>query len=140
MSAALHESRVGQNAIEMSLEDATRAKIAEGEEAAVVAGDRFVFGPVRLSNGLAPGVLRFTIGYGRKRAGAIGNGSGFNASALRDSTSAWITGGASLRRSRSHGNLSPSTPACSPSPARHRNSRRFSGRERRSRRPRRGRA
>ena len=97
------------NAIEMSPEDAARAKIAEGDEAAIVADGRFVSGAVRLSNGLSPGVLRLSLGYGRKRAGAIGDGVGFNASVLRSSTSPWITRGAMLHRARHGGKLSPST-------------------------------
>ena len=97
------------NAIEMSPEDAARAKIAEGDEAAVVVDGRTVSGPVRISNGLAPGVLRLSLGYGRKRAGAIGDGVGFNTSVLRSSASPWITRGATLSRVGSHGKLPPST-------------------------------
>ena len=97
------------NAIEMSLEDAAREKIAEGDEAAIVADGRVVSGPVRLSNGLASGVLQLSIGYGRRRAGAIGDSVGFNAFVLRTSDSPWITRGASLRRSGARGRLPPST-------------------------------
>ena len=97
------------NAIEMAPEDAARAKIAEGDEAAVVADGRIVSGPVRLSTGLSPGVLRLSLGYGRKRAGAIGDDVGFNASVLRNSTSPWITRGAKLRRAGADGKLPPST-------------------------------
>ena len=97
------------NAIEMSPEDAARAKIAEGDEAAIVADGRFVSGAVRLSNGLSPGVLRLSLGYGRKRAGAIGDDVGFNASVLQSSTSAWITRGAMLHPAGRSGKLPPST-------------------------------
>jgi Fe-S-cluster-containing dehydrogenase component len=97
------------NAIEMSLADAARETIAEGDEAAIVADGRVVSGPVRLSNGLAPGVLQLSIGYGRRRAGAIGDGVGFNASVLRASDSPWITRGAALRRLGAHAKLPPST-------------------------------
>ena len=93
----------------MAPEDAARAKIAEGDEAAIVADGRFVSGPVRLSNGLSPGVLRLSLGYGRKRAGAIGDGVGFNASVLRSSTSPWITRGATLHPAGRAGKLPPST-------------------------------
>jgi Fe-S-cluster-containing dehydrogenase component len=97
------------NAIEMSLDDAAREKISEGDEAALAADGRIVSGPVRLANGLAPGVVRLSIGYGRKRVGAIGDGVGFNASVLRASDSPWITRGALLRRSGARGKLPPST-------------------------------
>ena len=118
------------NAIEMSPEDAAHAKIAEGDEAAIVADGRVVYGPVRLSNGLAPGVLRLSLGYGRKRAGAIGDGVGFNASVLRNSASPRITRGATLRRGGRDGRLRLPPPACLRSPGRRKSSRRFSGRER----------
>ena len=97
------------NAIEMAPEDAARAKIAEGDEAAIVANGRVVSGAVRLSNGLSPGVLRLSLGYGRKRAGAIGDDVGFNASVLQSSTSAWITRGATLNPAGRSGKLPPST-------------------------------
>ena len=97
------------NAIEMAPGDAARAKIAEGDEAAIAVDGRFVSGPVRLSNGLSPGVLRLSLGYGRKRAGAIGDGVGFNASVLRSSTSPWITRGATLHPAGRAGKLPPST-------------------------------
>ena len=89
-------------------EDAAHAKIAEGDKAAIVADGRFVSGRV-VSNGLAPGVLRLSLGYGRKRAGAIGDGVGFNVSILRTSASPWITRGAMLHRTGPDGKLSPST-------------------------------
>ena len=128
------------NAIEMSPEDAARAKIAEGDEAAIVAAGRFVSGAVRLSNGLSPGVLGLSLGYGRKRAGAIGDGVGFNASVLRSSTSPWITRGATLHPAGRPESFRLPPPACSRSPGRRKSSRRFYGPERRSLRPRRNRA
>jgi Fe-S-cluster-containing dehydrogenase component len=97
------------NAIEMSPEDAARTKITQGDEVVIVAGGRSVSGPMRLSNGLAPGVLALSLGYGRKRAGTIGDGVGFNASVLRNTASPWITRGGTLNRVGSDGKLPPST-------------------------------
>ena len=57
--------------------------VEEGDEVEIGADGRSVYGPVRLSNGLAPGVLQLSLGYGRTRAGAIGDGVGFNAAELR---------------------------------------------------------
>jgi len=95
------------NAIEMAASDAGRLDIREGDEVEIVAEERRLSGPVRLANGLAPGVLRITLGYGRTRAGRIGNGLGINAAILRASASPWITRGAALRRVSGDGRLSP---------------------------------
>ena len=95
------------NAIEMAIEDAARLDIREGDEIEIVAEGRRLYGPMRLANGLAPGVLRLTLGYGRTRAGPIGNGLGVNAAVLRSSASPWITRGAALRRISGDGGLSP---------------------------------
>ena len=97
------------NAIEMAPADAARLGLAQGDEAAVGEGDRIVHGPVRFSNGLASGVLALSLGYGRRRAGAIGQGVGFDVNALRASASPWITHGASLRRVGRDGKPPPST-------------------------------
>ena len=95
------------NAIEMAVSDAGRLNIREGDEVEIVAEERRLSGPVRLANGLAPGVLRITLGYGRTRAGRIGNGLGVDAAVLRSSASPWITRGAALRRVSADGRLSP---------------------------------
>ena len=73
------------------------------------AGARSLFGPMRLSNGLAPGVLQLSLGYGRKHAGAIGDDIGFNVALLRTTSSPWIAEGVSVRRIGPNGRLSPAT-------------------------------
>ena len=95
------------NAIEMAAADAGRLGIREGDEVEIVAEGRRLSGPVRLANGIASGVVRITLGYGRTRAGRIGNGLGIDAAILRSSASPWITRGAALRRVSADGCLSP---------------------------------
>ena len=95
------------NAIEMAIEDARRLDVREGDEVEIVAEGRRLYGPMRLANGLAPGVLKLTLGYGRTGAGRIGNGLGVNAAVLRASASPWITRGATLSRASADGRLSP---------------------------------
>jgi Fe-S-cluster-containing dehydrogenase component len=97
------------NAVEMSLEDAKRLGIKEGDEVEVSDGERSLFGPMRLSNGLAQGVVQLSLGYGRSHAGAIGNGVGFNVAVLRSAASPWITRNVALRRVGPNGRLSPAT-------------------------------
>jgi Fe-S-cluster-containing dehydrogenase component len=97
------------NAVEMAPEDANRLGIKEGDEVEIRAGARSLFGPMRLSNGLAPGVLQLALGYGRKLAGAIGDDIGFNVALLRTTSSPWIAEGVSVRRIGPNGRLSPAT-------------------------------
>jgi molybdopterin-containing oxidoreductase family iron-sulfur binding subunit len=49
--------------------------------------------PVWVLPGHAPGAVTLPLGYGRQRAGRIGNGIGFNAYAIRTSAHPWITTG-----------------------------------------------
>ena len=97
------------NAVEMSLADATNLGVEEGDEVEVSASGRTIFGPVRLSNGAAPGVIALSLGYGRTRAGAIGDGVGFNAARLQSSDSRWISRGVTVRKVGRNGRLPPST-------------------------------
>ena len=97
------------NAVEMAPEDANCLGIKEGDEVEIRSGAHSLFGPMRLSNGLAPGVLQLSLGYGRKHAGAIGDDVGFNVALLRTTSSPWISEGMSVRRIGSSGRLSPAT-------------------------------
>ncbi len=107
MPAAVLEGGVGQCNRDGRLRTRAASSIREGDEVEIVAEGRRLSGPVRLANGLAPGVLRITLGYGRTRAGRIGNGLGIDAAVLRSSASPWITRGAALRRVSADGRLSP---------------------------------
>ncbi|MBI4459620.1 MAG: molybdopterin oxidoreductase, partial [Acidobacteria bacterium] len=54
--------------------------------------------PVWIVPGQADDCLILHLGYGRTRAGRVGNGAGFNTYRLRASSDAWIASGAALRR------------------------------------------
>ena len=97
------------NAVELSLADAKRLGVEEGEEVEVSAAGRSIFGPVRVSNGLAPGVVLLSLGYGRTHAGAIGEDVGFNATPLRTTASPWLARDVALQRVGKNGRLPPST-------------------------------
>ena len=97
------------NAVEMSLADASRLGVEEGDEVEVSSGGRYIYGAMRLSNGLAAGVLSFSLGYGRTRAGAIGDGVGFNAATLQSSASPFVLRDVILRKIGPNGRLSPAT-------------------------------
>ena len=57
--------------------------------------------PVWITPGHAQDSITITVGYGRSRAGRLGNGTGFNAYALRGSTSPWF-GAASIANANDH--------------------------------------
>jgi anaerobic selenocysteine-containing dehydrogenase len=71
----------------MSQADLKNLGLEQGDEVEVTSGGRSIFGPVRLSNGVAPGVILLSLGYGRTRSGTIGDGLGFNAATLQTSAS-----------------------------------------------------
>jgi len=54
--------------------------------------------PVWIMPGHADGAVSVSLGYGRTRAGRIGNGRGFDAYALRTTASPWFARGLSLRK------------------------------------------
>ena len=54
--------------------------------------------PVWIMPGHAEGSITLTLGYGRERAGQIGNGLGVNAYRLRTSTTPWIMTGATAAK------------------------------------------
>jgi molybdopterin-containing oxidoreductase family iron-sulfur binding subunit len=59
---------------------------------------RTVRGPVRITPGQAENSITLPLGFGRQRAGRIGNGVGFNAYAVRTSDAFWSVTGATLRK------------------------------------------
>ena len=86
-----------------------RLGMEEGDEVEVSVAKRSLFGPMRLSKGLAPGVIQLSLGYGREDAGAIGDDVGFNVAVLRTTSSPWITRDVTLRRIGATAAPSPST-------------------------------
>ena len=54
--------------------------------------------PIMIMPGQADNSITLHLGYGRERAGRVGNGAGFNAYALRASTSPWFASGVELKK------------------------------------------
>ncbi len=86
------------NAIYLSPRDAAAYQLEEGDVVAVSRGKSIVHAPVCIVEGQATGVISATFGYGRTRAGAIGNGIGFNASVLASAATPFMTTGVKLLR------------------------------------------
>ncbi|HQZ37408.1 MAG TPA: TAT-variant-translocated molybdopterin oxidoreductase [Vicinamibacterales bacterium] len=68
---------------------AERLGVGNGDILAVRHDGRLLRVPAWISPGHAPDTVSISVGYGRSRAGRVGNGTGFNAYALRGSGSVW---------------------------------------------------
>jgi len=62
----------------------------------VTLGGREILGPAWIQPGMADNVLGLALGYGRMKAGRVGNKSGYDAYRLRSSAAAFIASGAQL--------------------------------------------
>ena len=69
-----------------------------GDIASFNAGGRSLLAPIRLMPGHALETVTMPLGYGRRAAGRIGAGVGFNAYALRTSHAPWIATGVEVVR------------------------------------------
>ncbi|MCC7125840.1 MAG: TAT-variant-translocated molybdopterin oxidoreductase [Acidobacteria bacterium] len=78
------------NAAVLSPATAERLGVENGDMLSVGHEGRSLTVPAWISPGHAADVLTISVGYGRTRAGRVGNGTGFNAYALRGSTAPWF--------------------------------------------------
>lgn len=88
------------NAAYVSPALATRLGVANEEVVRLRSGETEVEAPVWIVPGQASNVITLSLGYGRQRAGEIGNGRGFDAYPLRTSAQPWSLTGVSLQRAR----------------------------------------
>ena len=86
------------NAVWISPHTAQRLGIENEDLVEIAYRDRKVTGPVWVMPGHADDSITVHLGYGRTRAGRVGNGVGFNACALRTSDAPWVGSGATLRK------------------------------------------
>ena len=77
------------NAALVSPATAASLGVATGDQVELAAGGATVAAPVWVLPGHADGCLTVHVGYGRRRAGRIGTGVGFDAFALRTAASPW---------------------------------------------------
>jgi MoCo/4Fe-4S cofactor protein with predicted Tat translocation signal len=78
------------NALIVSPGTAERLSLAREEVVRVTFKGRKLDAPILIQPGHADGAATIHFGYGRKRAGHVGNGHGFNAYALRNSDHPWF--------------------------------------------------
>ena len=85
------------NAALLSPATGTRLGLKTGDVVRLAVGARSTEAPVWIQPGQADDTVAVHLGYGRWRAGEIGNGVGFNANALRSADEPWAAAGATLR-------------------------------------------
>jgi molybdopterin-containing oxidoreductase family iron-sulfur binding subunit len=81
--------QVWGNALAVHPADAVRLGLSSGDVVTVGANGRSIDVPVLIEPGMASGVCALTLGGARRKAGAIGNGVGANAYAIRVSANPW---------------------------------------------------
>ncbi|MGJ0394248.1 MAG: 4Fe-4S dicluster domain-containing protein [Methylocystis sp.] len=86
------------NSIHISPSDAAANDLEEGDIVTLRRGEHSLEAPVNIVQGQAAGVLGATLGYGRRRAGAIGEGLGFDAYKLMPIGTPWAAHNVALSR------------------------------------------
>jgi len=84
------------NTVQIAPALADRLGLATCDVVDVKVGARSVRGPVWVSPGHADECVTLHLGYGRWRAGNVGNGAGFDVNPLRTSAAPWKVGGAEI--------------------------------------------
>ncbi|WP_242370767.1 TAT-variant-translocated molybdopterin oxidoreductase [Anaeromyxobacter sp. SG26] len=87
-----------ENAAHLSPATARRLGLESGELDELARGGRAVVAPVLVVPGHADDAVTVALGYGQRVAGAVGQGAGFDAYALRTSDAPWYAGGATLKK------------------------------------------
>ena len=90
-----------ENVVAVSPALSRRLGIASGDMVEVESGGRRLKGPAWVQPGQALNVVTLYLGYGRRRAGRVGDGIGYNAFALRTIASPWFATG-NIRRTGEH--------------------------------------
>ena len=89
---------VWENVIAISPRLAAQQKLSNGDMAVVDVVKRQLSGPVWIQPGQHDDTITLRLGYGRRQAGSVGDGIGYDAYALRSSDALWQVDGATLRR------------------------------------------
>ncbi len=84
---------------------AAQRQLVNGDIVELQLSGRMLSVPVWIMPGQAAHSVTLHLGYGRRRAGSVGDGQGFDAYALRDSAALWNTRGLELRKVGGHHEL-----------------------------------
>jgi molybdopterin-containing oxidoreductase family iron-sulfur binding subunit len=88
---------VWDNAVLVSRKTARELSLKNSDFVEIQLGGRSVRGPIWVQPGMADYTLGLALGYGRTHAGRVGNGTGFNAYALRTADNPNFAVGATIR-------------------------------------------
>jgi Fe-S-cluster-containing dehydrogenase component len=86
------------NAVLVAPALAARLGLANEDVVELHRADTSVSGPVFILPGHPDGAVTVSLGYGRSRAGRVGDARGFDAYALRSAVAAWFAPGVTLRK------------------------------------------
>ncbi len=87
-----HTKLTWGNAAQLSPVSAQKLGVQTGDHIEIAAGERRVVVPAWVMPGHAERTITLPLGYGRSRAGSVGNHVGVNAFFLRSSTARWSAG------------------------------------------------
>jgi molybdopterin-containing oxidoreductase family iron-sulfur binding subunit len=85
------------NVVTISPALAKRLDVGNGDHVEIAIGDRNVMGPAWIMPGQAENTVALFLGYGRRRAGRVGDGIGYDAYAVMSLEQPWLAKG-SLRK------------------------------------------
>jgi Fe-S-cluster-containing dehydrogenase component len=97
--------QVWGNALALNPHEASRLALSDGDVVIVAAGGRQLEAPVVIEPGIADGVASLTLGLGRSNAGAIGNGIGANAYAIRTTANSWVIPEVTITKTGRHAEI-----------------------------------
>lgn len=86
------------NAAHLSEKTAKRLKLASGDLVEITSDGRSVVAPVWITPGQADDCISLTLGYGRTRAGRVGNELGYRAGRIASTGGAWFASDVSVRK------------------------------------------
>jgi MoCo/4Fe-4S cofactor protein with predicted Tat translocation signal len=86
------------NAAYISPQTAANEGLASGDTVELTVAERTLEVPVWIVPGQADGVISLSLGYGRSRAGRIGDGVGFDAYQIRPASGAWFAKAVQIKK------------------------------------------
>jgi Fe-S-cluster-containing dehydrogenase component len=98
-------SQVWGNALHLAEADARGLGVSDGDVVRIKRDDITLEVPILVRSGQAGGVISATLGYGRKAAGSIGSGIGFDAYPARRSDAPWVIADLALTKTERHEDL-----------------------------------
>ena len=86
------------NTAQLNAATAAKLNLKNGDVVELRLNGRKVEAPIWIVPGQPDDTVTVHFGYGRTRAGQVGNGTGFNAYLLRDASTRWFGGGLEIRK------------------------------------------